>query len=341
MLFLRKLFASCLGRIAAFSLIMWLGAITVKAQCSRVSTCGYTVYQQYAILNIVPSLTACPFGYNYNVAFSYSLSVIGTNACYDGTIGVQPEFFCNSGQSNGYYTIVLNAPLVGAGTSTTTTSGTLVSTTNPFNFNTDCASVTPTSLGCNGFSVTTFGPGMSSSTNGCSIQILPVRLIDITSNMTPAGLVISWRTASEHNSAYFEINRFEEQLNQWQPLGRIEAAGESSRILRYDFTDSHPRAGINYYQLKQVDHDGTVAFSPMIASAPVTTSELAGTRAFNHTLPIIFRGTYTLLDVTGTQRMSGYSDYTVVTTENILPGLYFLAVKGENGAVYYRLYKGE
>jgi len=55
-----------------------------------------------------------------------------------------------------------------------------------------------------------------------------------------------WQTASESNTGYFEIWRSQDPLS-FAALGRVDAAGNSSRLLNYSFTDDHPLAGDSYY----------------------------------------------------------------------------------------------
>ena len=119
------------------------------AQCSISSTCGYDVLTTITPTSIVPSTLTCPFGYNYNVTFNYSITITGINTCFNGNIGIQPKIFCNAGQSNGYFTINITAPAVGSSSSSTTYNGTLTTSTNQYRNLSDCNTATPNSLNCN------------------------------------------------------------------------------------------------------------------------------------------------------------------------------------------------
>jgi len=50
----------------------------------------------------------------------------------------------------------------------------------------------------------------------------------------------------------------------WEAIGRLMAAGNSTAQLKYDFTDNNPQIGVNYYRLKIVDNDGTFKYSNVI-----------------------------------------------------------------------------
>jgi hypothetical protein len=67
---------------------------------------------------------------------------------------------------------------------------------------------------------------------------------------------LSWQTATEHNSDYFEVEKSRDGMN-WQVLTSVNAAGNSTQLLNYEATDAHAMEVNNYYRLTQVDIDGT------------------------------------------------------------------------------------
>lgn len=75
--------------------------------------------------------------------------------------------------------------------------------------------------------------------------------------------LLTWATASEQNSNFFEIERSLDRET-YAPVGRVDAAGNASTISRYHFKDTSLPAQPNqrfYYRLRQVDLDGTQSFS--------------------------------------------------------------------------------
>jgi len=66
--------------------------------------------------------------------------------------------------------------------------------------------------------------------------------------------LLSWKTASEQNSAYFEVERSADGIN-YTSIGRVVAAGNSSTERLYTFRDKNPVTGVNYYRLQMVDID--------------------------------------------------------------------------------------
>jgi hypothetical protein len=67
---------------------------------------------------------------------------------------------------------------------------------------------------------------------------------------------LEWKTASEHNSAYFDVEKSRDGES-WQVLTTVQAAGNSNETLTYNAMDINAVSDNNYYRLKQVDIDGT------------------------------------------------------------------------------------
>jgi hypothetical protein len=87
-------------------------------------------------------------------------------------------------------------------------------------------------------------------------QALPVELLSFNGECNEGQVNVSWQTATEHNSDYFEVEKSRDGMN-WQVLTTVNAAGNSTQLLNYDAVDAHAMEGNNYYRLTQVDIDGT------------------------------------------------------------------------------------
>ena len=100
------------------------------------------------------------------------------------------------------------------------------------------------------------------TTSGCP---LPVELTAFAASYVPGqGTRLHWTTASERNSAAFVVES-QSAASPWQDLTRIAAAGTSASTHQYATLDARLLAGTRYYRLRQIDLDGTVAYSPTIA----------------------------------------------------------------------------
>lgn len=104
-------------------------------------------------------------------------------------------------------------------------------------------------------------------TNLAWSNIVPVQLIYFRGKAEADRVRLSWATATEINSDYFNIERSTD-LREFDTIGKIGSAVDSRRRLEYGFLDEAPLPGINYYRLKQVDKDGTSEFSKIIAVSP-------------------------------------------------------------------------
>jgi hypothetical protein len=94
---------------------------------------------------------------------------------------------------------------------------------------------------------------------------LPVKLQSFTAHRNSSGKVIcAWVTAQEQNSSHFIVERSVDRI-QYIPIGNVTAAGNSSTLHSYHFTDPSPVNETAYYRLKQVDLDASYVYSKVVA----------------------------------------------------------------------------
>lgn len=98
-------------------------------------------------------------------------------------------------------------------------------------------------------------------TLGSEDKPLPVELLFFEAHCIGhncSAVQLEWATATEINSDYFEIFRSNNNMQSWQPIGIVDAAGFSNNYLYYTIDDVNlPNTGKTlYYKLKQVDLDG-------------------------------------------------------------------------------------
>jgi hypothetical protein len=106
---------------------------------------------------------------------------------------------------------------------------------------------------------------------------LPVQLTSFAGTLVHDDGLLRWRTASEKNSAYFEVQQSPNGRTAWQALHQVPAAGSSTAAHEYAYTDARiSRYGVPvvYYRLRQVDTDGTMAYSSVITLKPVAAEAL-------------------------------------------------------------------
>ena len=88
-------------------------------------------------------------------------------------------------------------------------------------------------------------------TNGA----LPVELLSFVGVCDNNLISLTWKTASEHNSDYFEVFKSRDGIN-WSILTTLNSAGNSTQELTYTTKDENAIDGNNYYKLLQYDIDG-------------------------------------------------------------------------------------
>ena len=89
---------------------------------------------------------------------------------------------------------------------------------------------------------------------------LPVELIAFSATRQGSAVQVAWATASEKNSAYFVVERSANGRT-LDALTRVDAQGTSTARVNYGTLDQAPLGGTSYYRLRQVDKDGTTAYS--------------------------------------------------------------------------------
>lgn len=106
---------------------------------------------------------------------------------------------------------------------------------------------------------------------GCTT--LPVELLSFTGKRMSDANLLNWITASETNNEHFEVERSADGES-FISLGSISGAGNSNSLKEYSFTDDQPLT-VAYYRLKQVDFDGGISYSQMIAIGLEANSEVS------------------------------------------------------------------
>jgi photosystem II stability/assembly factor-like uncharacterized protein len=118
------------------------------------------------------------------------------------------------------------------------------------------------------------GASTGSSTGGLwqATSPLPVQLIKFTANAQDGAVILQWSTASEVNNYGFEIQQSLEQKGAYEtiPGSFVKGNGTTIQEHSYRYTIVSPPRGLWYYRLRQIDLDGTVAYSEgILAGGPL------------------------------------------------------------------------
>lgn len=93
---------------------------------------------------------------------------------------------------------------------------------------------------------------------------LPVVLTNFSALLKDNKTQLNWTTSSEINNAYFSIERSVDGFL-FEGIGRVDGNGTTQMIHNYNAVDENPLPGISYYRLKQVDFNGSFAYSRIVA----------------------------------------------------------------------------
>lgn len=328
--------------LRCFAFFTLLGAARpVQAACSITSTDGYTVHISIAPASIVPSTTDCPWGYNYNVTLNYSITFTGPHAP-SAMYTLQGNVVCGS---QSLFFDLPNSPA--SGTTTTTSNAYVNHAGSAYTYPPgvpNCTSANTNNLHCNTVLIEIHGPGIPSQIVNCNFSSsLPIELTSFTGRRLPAGVELSWTSASETNNDYYTLEKSADGIV-FEKLAEVKGAGNSSKASSYTYTDSQPFAGTTYYRLRQTDYDGLFEYFDMIAvehtgqaGEPLVYPNPAGDQSVFITAPAQGEISITIFDLAGQQvketlvlQGEANAAYAILEPGVLLGGAYVLRIHAGN-----------
>jgi hypothetical protein len=84
--------------------------------------------------------------------------------------------------------------------------------------------------------------------------------------------LLQWETAAEENNEGFEVQKSRDG-EAWEVLDFVPGSGIRAAAQSYTYSDRFSFAGVNYYRLKQVDVDGSFAYSAIVTVQVETNGE--------------------------------------------------------------------
>ena len=160
--------------------------------------------------------------------------------------------------------------------------------------------------------------------------VAAAELLTFTGRAEGAEVVLGWATATERMTDRFEVQRMDD-AGDFQLIGTVSAAGNSTDRREYTLNDTDPRNGRNDYRLRILDTDGNVTFSGVVSVNFEDTNSLevrrTGPREFR-----LLGGTagaeYLLTDSAGAVLRRGVlrEELTDFEAYGLPAGVYFLTV---------------
>jgi Secretion system C-terminal sorting domain len=170
-------------------------------------------------------------------------------------------------------------------------------------------------------------------------SLLPLTLVSFKGQASTGHNNLEWTTSQEINTAYFSIQR-SETGNTWKEIKRIDAAGNSNSILKYNFQDQAP-ALLSYYRLKMVDIDDKYSYSHVIKldgasqeQAEVSIYPNPSGNVLNIRLSVAQPLQLQIVNYTGQltrqEKLSARNNH-VIDISQLRPGFYIIHLTGNSG----------
>jgi hypothetical protein len=156
-----------------------------------------------------------------------------------------------------------------------------------------------------------------------------------------ADVMVRWTTATESNNHHFEVQRSEDGQS-WKTIAIVSAAGNSTELNSYSYTDKNMLKSIAYYRIMQVDFDGR--FSYTVVRAVKNSTENAEPKIFitkNGMLTVLFEeiksqvsvDVYNASGQSVIHRRYEQSAYITLQSLNMASGVYVVRIIDENNEV--------
>jgi len=168
---------------------------------------------------------------------------------------------------------------------------------------------------------------------------LPITLTSFNARAENATSLLNWSTAREEQTAHFDIQQ-RTGSTQWEKIGEVQAAGNSSQAENYQFVDKNPAAGTNYYRIVEYDLDGTPTYSQiaivLFAEHTATTITVFPNPAVNQVAITTGDGSQRsvqLFSFSGALLINApaYSSGQIIDISRYPKGMYVLVLRDQNG----------
>lgn len=200
------------------------------------------------------------------------------------------------------------------------------------------------SVPANGWTV----PGGGSLSNDGSVTPLPVKWVSFTARPGESGAVtLEWQTSAETNSDFFDVERSHDGKS-FAAIGQLKSAGNFIGLRTYAHVDASAPAGLVYYRLKQVDVDGSYAYSTIVSAKVsgqahgIFPNPVARGSAFSLNIDEPRLARVQLYDLAGreypvrTEGLTGKA-LKISPAQALTPGMYLVRVSSETGAAVHKI----
>jgi hypothetical protein len=189
---------------------------------------------------------------------------------------------------------------------------------------------------------TSFSPYTISSST--TFAPLPVELISLGAQCANENVIVSWSTASEHNTLNFIVERSENGSN-WNEVQTVAAAVNSNTVLNYAIEDAGAARGLKYYRLIQTDQDGVQkVYGPVMSNCGSDTdlfmsfpnpsdadiTLVFNSKKINGSTTLMVRDAHGRVVRSIALEIQPGTDSILVPDMDLTPGVYYLQLEGES-----------
>lgn len=175
---------------------------------------------------------------------------------------------------------------------------------------------------------------------------LPVEFISFTGEPESQTIRLEWRTATEKNNAYFDVEKMNEDYS-WRVIETIAGKGNSAATATYLSYDENPDA-INYYRIRQVDLNRRSSLSETISvdyKTPAGRKPLVYPVPASNILTIDYEAEIQNMEVFSSKGLSMETGFRqedkriYVNIASLAPGIYFLKLHTRTEVIVTRFIK--
>lgn len=94
-------------------------------------------------------------------------------------------------------------------------------------------------------------------------KVLEIKLVSFTGKINDNRVRLNWETSMEKNAASFEVEKMNSN-SEWNVIATLPGSGNSNVMQSYQVFDEDVLE-MNYYRLKQLDHNQTISYSQVIS----------------------------------------------------------------------------
>lgn len=180
---------------------------------------------------------------------------------------------------------------------------------------------------------------LTMAVNFSYITPLPVTWLYVRGERRQQQALLNWATAQEWDTDKF-IVEYSRNGQQYNAVGEVAAAGNSTAATKYTFTYPQLQPGVNYFRLKQLDKNGNFSYSTIIVvpyvdnnTAPVLMPNPVTNAATLLLPPAVEAEQLTVYDAAGKavwqQQVSNSNQLQQLQLGALPKGIYVLNVKGK------------